>query len=70
MGVPQGWALSPIITNFIMEEVLTDTKATSVNFLDDGVLGLDDGEDTGSFWAILVGRLQEYGLGLKPSKFK
>lgn len=68
-GIPQGWALSPLITNLIMEEVLQGINVPTVTFLDDGIIGFN--KDTCLFiWAGLIGALDEYGMALKPSKFK
>lgn len=73
MGIPQGWALSPLITNLVMEEIFACVPSVQyTNFLDDGVIGIENEGtvDPEATFSMIIGAMQEYNLALKPSKFK
>jgi len=65
-GLPQGWALSPILTDLVLSDVAVDFPG--VYYLDDGVLASDSIEEISP--SKLRVRLQELGLSFKEGKCK
>ena len=78
-GTPQGSAISPILTNVFLHEVVDDWFVTMVRprmhgacfivrFADDIVLGFRRLDDAQRVLAVLPRRLAKYGLNIHPDK--
>jgi len=63
-GLPQGWALSPLLTDLVLSDVAVDFPG--VYYLDDGIIA-DDELDKVNPSKLRV-RLQELGLNFKEGK--
>lgn len=68
MGIPQGWALSPVLTNLALSDVLRHTKTEGVLFLDDGVIGTDEDIEQEMIW--VTGALRERGFEFSMKKVR
>lgn len=65
-GIPQGWALSPLIANLTLRDTIPP-NATGVLYLDDGVVGADTIEDLDI--PGIMSELKTRGYTLSPGKF-
>lgn len=64
-GLPQGWALSPMLTNLVLKDVLERSKE-KVLYLDDGLIAGEKPEDLEV--EEMIERLNEKGLSLSNEK--
>lgn len=66
--MPQGWALSPVLTNLVLSDVLKATRLEGVLFLDDGVVGTDEDIEQEMIW--IAGGLRERGFEYSMKKVR